>query len=103
MDDYYNSILGDDILDDSRVGDIQGDTALIRLKERQSKQEFFSSKEFKEAEKERRESLKPKEHEVRGFNRVWCPIYEKVRPEWLCANECGADVHEVLDVNESEE
>lgn len=60
-----------------------------RLKEREGKIIYFESKEFKEDEKLRMAANKPKEHYPIGFNRTYCPIYDKIRPEWLCANEHG--------------
>lgn len=64
-----------------------GDVA--RLQERQIKEIFFTSPEFKQAEKERVESARPKEHEYVDFSRVYCPVYDKIRPGWLCESEHG--------------
>ena len=67
-----------------------------RFKEGQARIERYNSPEFKQAEKARREASQPTTHVPVDFNRVWCPVYSKVRPEWLCASEHG-DYHEVLD------
>ena len=65
---------------------------LGHFKQRQEALEYFESKEYKEDEEIRRTSAKPKEHTTVDFSRVYCPIYDTIRPEWLCANEHG-DYH----------
>ncbi len=59
--------------------------------------DFYNSQTFKILEEARRERSKPSTHVPVDFNRVWCPVYSKVRPEWLCDKECEADDKSVLD------
>ena len=70
-----------------------------RFDEQQAKLVFFNSLDFKRREKQRMERSKPTEHTAVDFARVYCPEYDKVRPQWLCEQEHG-DVHEVLDEEE---
>lgn len=69
----------------------------MTFSQRQARLSYYNSEEFKQAEKARREASQPTTHVPVDFNRVWCPVYSKVRPEWLCVNECEADEHEILD------
>lgn len=80
-------------------GEKEEEERLERFRQAQDRIEFENSHQFREDQKIWREAHKSKEHEVVGFNRVWCPVYDKIRPEWLCAFEHG-DYHEIMDTEE---
>ena len=60
-----------------------------RFLEKVKKAEFYNSEEFKQAEIDRREALKPKEHVKLGSNRVYCPDKDKITSYWWDAQEHG--------------
>lgn len=59
------------------------------FKERNRKLVFYESREFKDAEKARREASKPKDHVILDNDRVYCPEVDRIRPTWLCEQEHG--------------
>lgn len=62
-----------------------------RFESRMKMLQFYESEEFKEAEKVRREASKPTEHEYMDEykQRVYCPVYDEIRPTWMCNSEHG--------------
>lgn len=81
-------------------GEQEESERLSRFREQQKRIEFPNTKEFKESQAIWSEAHKPREHEVVDFNRVYCPVYDRVRPEWLCSNEHDGDFKEVIDMEE---
>lgn len=68
----------------------------MTFQDQQDRIEYYNSPEFKESEAIRREAAKPKTHVPVDFSRCYCPVYDKIRPEWLCSQEHG-DYHEIID------